>query len=473
MNSISSNKSNNSKPPRVSASKISKLNPKNLPIIELKSITKEYGDKTILNNINLSIKDEEFITILGPSGSGKTTILSLIGGFEYPNRGEIKFFGKDIKDLPPHKRPSSTIFQDYALFPHLSVEGNIKYGLKLKRVPLTDVKELQLKTFENKVNIWKKTADEKMLQLDKIQEDYRQKLQSSELTEKQRSKFQKWIDDSDFHYSYWENYVDLKKESYSNKYLSRKLTNKEMDDIVKEMLELVSLEGHAKSAIQNLSGGQKQRVALARSLAIEPNILLLDEPLSALDAKIRQQMQRLLSNIQKELKLTFIFVTHDQKEAIELSDRIIIVRDGKIEQFDTPKNIYDFPKNKWVANFIGYSNLFEAKYLEKNKVSFLGKTFDTVHTNFENNTIVDALIRPEDIIVSDKEGLIKGKVKEWVYKGSYYITEILVENVLFIVESTKFYDIDQDVYLSWELDSVHLMEKMEGVSDNAKDTEKI
>lgn len=432
------------------------------PIIELDSIVKEYGEKVILNNINLTINEGEFITILGPSGSGKTTILSLIGGFEYPNRGEIKFFGKDIKDLPPHKRPSSTIFQDYALFPHLNVEGNIKYGLKLKRIPLENIDDSKRKILQEKEKIWNQIAINKMKNLDEIQEKYEEQLKNKNLSKKQQQKYQKWIDDSDFHYSYWENYVDLKMENYTKKYLSRKLTNKEMDKIVFDMLALVSLEGNEKSAIQNLSGGQKQRVALARSLAIEPKILLLDEPLSALDAKIRQQMQRLLSKIQEELNLTFIFVTHDQKEAIELSDRIIIVRDGKIEQFDTPTNIYDYPKNRWVANFIGYSNLFEAKFLEKNKVKFLGKIFDTIHTNFKDNTFVDALIRPEDISVSDDKGILKGKVKDWVYKGSYYITEIEVENKIISVESTKFYEENREVYLNWDVDSIHLMELMEG-----------
>ncbi|PAF54835.1 ATP-binding cassette domain-containing protein [Mycoplasmopsis agassizii] len=486
---------------------------KKLPIIELKNLEKNFGSKKVLKSVNAKIYEGEFITILGPSGSGKSTILSLLGGFEYPTRGEIIFQGRDVKDLPSYKRPTSTIFQDYALFPHLDVKGNVKYGLKLIRKPVAELVEKYKDVLKQNQKAWSQKADAEMGKLDKTQAEYRAQLSGRALTSEEkkslqaeyqsqikaatseaekkeikrvfkekekdlrtsmssskRKKMQKWLDDSDFKYSYWENFVNLKTEQFTKSKTSRALTRKEIDERVHLMLSLVGLQDSADSNILALSGGMKQRVALARSLAISPKILLLDEPLSALDAKIRSQMQKLLVSLQEELGLTFIFVTHDQREALELSSRVIVVRDGRIEQFDHPEKIYDFPVNKWVANFIGESNFFDGVYQGDGFVTFLNKTFKTIHTDkeFNKGDKVDVLIRPEDIHLNKKQGLFKGKVVNWTYKGSYYITDVEINDRVLQTESTDFFDVDQEVYLTWDIDDMHLMAIEEGTSKTSE-----
>lgn len=443
-----------------------KKNKQNGHIIELFEIVKEFSGKIVLDNIDLNIKKGEFVTLLGPSGSGKTTILRLIGGFEWATRGEIKFNGIDIKDLSPHKRKLSTIFQDYALFPHLNVEGNIKYGLKIKKVQKENINEKHIKTLSNKIKKWDKKAKAKMIQLDKNQVQYEEELKKYKPKTFQYKKRQSWLDDSDFKYSYWETYVQQRVQNYENRWFKRKMTKQEMDQKINQIIELVGLKDNETKNINQLSGGMKQRVALARSLVIQPEILLLDEPLSALDAKIRQKMQVLLRNIQQQLGLTFVFVTHDQDEALELSDRIAVMRGGKIEQYDTPKNIYDFPVNKWVASFIGDSNIFNSRYLGDNKVSLLGMEFKTIHSDeeFEKNKEVDALIRPEDIDIMldspSKKEKIKGYVTDISYRGSYYYLKVETETLnTFYVETIKKFNINDKVYLSWTIDSIHLMNK--------------
>ncbi|WP_041593815.1 ABC transporter ATP-binding protein [Mycoplasmopsis cynos] len=435
-------------------------------IIELKNIVKTFDNKTVLNNIDLKINRGEFVTLLGPSGSGKTTILRLIGGFEWATRGEIKFNGLDIKDLSPYKRNVSTIFQDYALFPHLNVEGNILYGLKIKRVPKEIINQKYINALEIKKRYWEEKAKKKMQALDLIQDKYIEELEKLKPGTYQYNKRQSWLDDSDFKYSYWENFVQLKTQDYENKYFKRKMSNEELNEKVKRIIDIVGLTGNETKAISELSGGMKQRVALARSLVIEPEILLLDEPLSALDAKIRQKMQVLLRTIQQELGLTFIFVTHDQDEALELSDRIAIMRDGVIEQYDTPKEIYDYPTNIWVAKFIGDSNIFNGKFLSDGNVKLFGKKYKTIHDEdeFEINSEVDVLIRPEDIDISNtttsKENKIIGYVKEISYRGSYYYLKIESdEGNIFHVETAKKFHLDEKVFLSWTIDSIHLMKK--------------
>ncbi|QZE12445.1 ABC transporter ATP-binding protein [Mycoplasma sp. Ms02] len=436
-------------------------------IIELKEVVKEFGDKRVLDNVDLIINKGEFVTLLGPSGSGKTTILRLLGGFEWATRGEIKFNNLDIKDLPAHKRNVSTIFQDYALFPHLNVEGNIRYGLKLKRVPKETINEKHVKALEQKIVKWTEKAQAEMKKLDKIQEEYEKELETLQPNTFKYKKRQDWLDDSDFKYSYWENYVNLKKQAFENRYFKRKMTEAEMSEKINKMIELVGLVGNEKRHISELSGGMKQRVALARSLVIEPDILLLDEPLSALDAKIRQKMQVLLRSIQKELGLTFVFVTHDQDEALELSDRIAVVRDGRIEQYDTPKNIYDYPVNKWIASFIGDSNIYNASMEEDNKVEMFGKTFKTISKlkEFANPEDLDALIRPEDIDITNvkpkSDTKLVGKVTEMSYRGSYYFltVELEEEDQKIYVETAKKFELGEEVYLDWTIDSIHLMDK--------------
>ncbi|ATO30758.1 spermidine/putrescine ABC transporter ATP-binding protein [Mycoplasmopsis bovirhinis] len=444
-------------------------NKKNIKhIIELKNIVKTFdNNKTVLNNIDLKINRGEFVTLLGPSGSGKTTILRLIGGFEWATRGEIKFNGRDIKDLSPHKRNVSTIFQDYALFTHLNVYGNILYGLKLKRVPKDTVSSYRLNELEKKKVAWEAKAKAKMVELDKIQDKYLEELQTLKPGTFKFNKRQSWLDDSDFKYSYWENFVDLKVQDYENKYFKRRMTKDELNEKTKRIIEIVGLSGNETKSISELSGGMKQRVALARSLVIEPEILLLDEPLSALDAKIRQRMQVLLRSVQQELGLTFIFVTHDQDEALELSDRIAIMRDGIIEQYDTPKNIYDYPVNIWVAKFIGDSNVFNAKMAEDGNVKLFGREYKTIHEDdeFPKNTEVDVLIRPEDIDITSgtqvkKDGKIVGQVIDVSYRGSYYYLKIEAnDGNIFNVETAKKFELNETVYLSWTIDSIHLMKK--------------
>ena len=442
--------------------------PKSPYVIELCDVVKEFDGKTVLSDVNLNINKGEFVTLLGPSGSGKTTILRLIAGFDRATRGEIKFNGVDIKDLPPYKRDLSTIFQDYALFPHLNVEGNIKYGLALKRMPKESINPKYEKLLVEKQKAWEVKANSEMAKLDKLQAQYEKEMETlkkNTLTYKRR---QKWLDKSDFNYSYWENYVQQKTEQFEKKYLTRRITREEMDKQVKEICELVGLQGNEKKAINELSGGMKQRVALARSLVIEPQILLLDEPLSALDAKIRQRMQVLLRSLQQKLGLTFIFVTHDQNEALELSNRVAIMRGGQIEQYDTPKQIYDYPVNKWVASFVGDSNIYDGIFHKNGSVDILKKNFPTIHTaeQFNDKSEVDVLIRPEDIDIEDKANKknpleLEGIVKTIAYRGSYYYLKIYLEDIneYIYVETTKKYDEEQKVYLSWTVDSIHLMNK--------------
>lgn len=432
------------------------------PIIELKNVVKKYEDKTILKNINLKIRKNDFVTLLGPSGSGKTTILRLIGGFEWATRGEILFNGLDIKDLPPHMRDVSTIFQDYALFPHLSVENNIKYGLKLKRIFLPK-ESIKPSVFEKQKQLqkkWQKDAIAAMKKLDKIQLEYEKDLKKKKLPKKKLQKIQKWLDDSDFKYASWEVWPLLMNEKFEKKYLTRKITNEEMDKIVSEVIKLVGLEGHEKKSIDKLSGGQKQRVSLARSIVIEPSLLLLDEPLSALDAKIREQMQQFLLDIQKKIGITFIFVTHDREEALRLSDVIAVMRDGRIEQYGSPKEIYDYPINKWVANFIGDSNIFEGKIINDSKMILLDKKLKYWSKyKFDSNKIVDVLIRPEDIQIKRSDGIIKGKVLSIVYKGSYYMIEVKYKNHIILIESSNEFETGETIYLDWNITSMHLMEQ--------------
>lgn len=432
------------------------------PIIELKNVVKKYEDKTILKNINLKIRKNDFVTLLGPSGSGKTTILRLIGGFEWATRGEILFNGLDIKDLPPHMRDVSTIFQDYALFPHLNVENNIKYGLKLKRIFLPK-ESIKPSVFEKQKQLqkkWQKDAIAAMKKLDKIQLEYEKDLKKKKLPKKKLQKIQKWLDDSDFKYASWEVWPLLMNEKFEKKYLTRKITNEEMDKIVSEVIKLVGLEGHEKKSIDKLSGGQKQRVSLARSIVIEPSLLLLDEPLSALDAKIREQMQQFLLDIQKKIGITFIFVTHDREEALRLSDVIAVMRDGRIEQYGSPKEIYDYPINKWVANFIGDSNIFEGKIINDSKMILLDKKLKYWSKyKFDPNKIVDVLIRPEDIQIKRSDGIIKGKVLSIVYKGSYYMIEVKYKNHIILIESSNEFETGETIYLDWNITSMHLMEQ--------------
>ena len=308
-------------------------------LIQFRNIVKEFDGQIVLKGVNLDIYENEFVTLLGPSGCGKTTLLRILGGFLDATEGEVIFDGEDISQVPPHKRELNTVFQKYALFPHMSVYQNIAFGLKIK-----------------------------------------------------------------------------------------KMSKDVIEQKVMKMLKLIGLEGFENKNVTLLSGGQQQRVAIARALVNEPKVLLLDEPLGALDLKLRKEMQYELKRIQQEVGITFIFVTHDQEEALTMSDKIVVMKDGEIQQVGTPQEIYNEPENRYVANFIGESNIIPAVMLEDYKVKFDDIVFDCVDFGFKDKQPVDVVIRPEDIdIVDVKDGKMTGEVLSVLFKGVHY--EVMVETV--------------------------------------------
>ena len=340
-------------------------------IIELKGITKSYGKDTILDNLSLNIKKNEFLTLLGPSGCGKTTTLKIIAGFETADSGQVVFENNIINDIPPYERQLNTVFQKYALFPHMNVYENIAFGLKLKKMP-------------------KDVIDQK----------------------------------------------------------------------VKEMLKLVALEGYENRDIEALSGGQQQRVAIARALVNEPKVLLLDEPLGALDMKLRKGIQIELKRIQQKLGITFIFVTHDQEEALTMSDTIVVMNKGEIQQMGSPEDIYNEPANSFVAKFIGESNIVDGTMLDDFKVEFAGRIFNCVDKGFEKNEAIEVVIRPEDFeMVKYEEGMLKGTVTSVIFKGVHYEIEVKDENHTWILHNTKHAEIGSKIGLSLDPESIHIMKK--------------
>ena len=331
-------------------------------IIELKNLCKSYDELTILDNFSLNIKKNEFLTLLGPSGCGKTTTLKIIAGFEYADDGKVIFEGKDINNTPPYQRPVNTVFQKYALFPHMNIYENIAFGLRIKKLP-----------------------------------------------------------------------------------------KEEIDRKVKEMLKLVALEGYENRKVDSLSGGQQQRIAIARALVNEPKVLLLDEPLGALDLKLRQEMQIELKRMQQKLGITFIFVTHDQEEALSMSDTIVVMNKGKIQQMGTPEDIYNEPKNSFVARFIGESNIFDGIMLD-----------DFIDKGFEKNENIEVVIRPEDIkMVEPNEGMLKGIVTSTVFKGVHY--EILVKenDRVWMLHNTKSAEVGSELGMDIYPEDIHIMRKEE------------
>ena len=340
-------------------------------IIELKNISKKYEDHTVLDNLSLDIKKNEFLTLLGPSGCGKTTTLKIIAGFEYADDGKVLFEEKDLNNIPPYQRPVNTVFQKYALFPHMNVYENIAFGLKIKKMP--------------------------------------------------------------------KDQIDAK---------------------VKEMLRLVALEGCEKRKVDSLSGGQQQRIAIARALVNEPKVLLLDEPLGALDLKLRQEMQIELKKMQQKLGITFIFVTHDQEEALSMSDTIVVMNKGKIQQMGSPEDIYNEPKNSFVARFIGQSNIFDGVMLDDFKVKFCDTEFDCVDKGFDKNEDIEVVIRPEDIkMVSPQEGMLKGKVTSVVFKGVHYEIEVIENDRKWILHNTKNAVVGEELGMDIYPEDIHIMRK--------------
>ncbi len=346
---------------------------KNDLLIELKDISVSFDGEKVLENLSLSISDGEFVTLLGPSGCGKTTTLRIIAGFIEPEAGDVFFNSERINDVPPHKREVNTIFQKYALFPHLNVFDNIAYGLKIRKVP-----------------------------------------------------------------------------------------KKEVECRVNEMLKMVNLEGFGHRSIAKLSGGQQQRVAIARALINHPKVLLLDEPLAALDLKLRKDMQKELKNIQKQMGITFIFVTHDQEEALSMSDTVVVMDSGKIQQIGTPTDIYNEPVNAFVADFIGESNIIDGIMLSDYKVRLAGHTFECLDSGFNKNEPVDVVIRPEDVdIVPTDKAMLTGEVTSVTFLGVHY--EIIVDICGFkwMIQTTDYCGEGETVGLSIDPDAIHIMKKSE------------
>ncbi len=342
-------------------------------IIDLKNIRVMFDDEQVLDGLNLSIRDKEFITLLGPSGCGKTTTLRIIAGFLEPDEGEIVFEGKKLNGVPAYKRQVNTIFQRYALFPHLNVYENIAFGLRIKKQKEAEIKKS-----------------------------------------------------------------------------------------VKEMLKLVNLEGFEKRRVNTLSGGQQQRVAIARAIANQPKVLLLDEPLAALDLKLRKDMQKELRNIQRKLGITFIFVTHDQEEALTLSDRVVVMDKGRIQQVGTPQDIYNEPQNAFVADFIGESNILDGTMIKDFYVNFSGNNFECLDKGFEENEQVDVVVRPEDVdIVDISSGMLKGLVTSVDFLGVHYEIIVDIGGFKWMIQTTEEHKVGEEVGLYIEPDAIHIMKKSE------------
>lgn len=356
-------------------------------IIEIKNVSKVFDGITVVDDVNLAVKRGEFVTLLGPSGCGKTTLLRMIAGFELPTAGSIFLEKQDVTTVPPHLRPINTVFQKYALFPHLNVYKNIAFGLKLKKIP------------------------------------------TGELDKKGRP-------------------------------IYRRFTKDEIREKVERVLKLVNLEAYGHRDVAGLSGGQQQRIAIARAIVCEPKVLLLDEPLGALDLKMRKEMQLELAAMHKDIGITFIFVTHDQEEALTMSDKIVVMTDGAVQQYGTPKKIYDEPANAFVADFIGESNILSGVMKRDYCVEFCGSEFKCLDHGFGKDERVDLVVRPEDIAVDANKGALKGEVVSSVFKGTYYEMEILAENYEFTVQNTVEYAVGATVWLSIEPNGIHIMKKL-------------
>ena len=348
-------------------------------LIELKNISKSYDGTLILDDLNLTIKENEFLTLLGPSGCGKTTTLRMIAGFETPDRGQILFGGEDISSLPPYERKLNTVFQKYALFTHMSIAENIAFGLKISK----------------------------------------------------------------------------KSKAY-------------IDDKIKYALKLVNLDGYEHRSIDSLSGGQQQRIAIARAIVNEPKVLLLDEPLGALDLKLRQDMQYELIRLKNELGITFIYVTHDQEEALTMSDTIAVMNQGYIQQIGSPEDIYNEPCNAFVADFIGESNIIDGVMVHDKLVSFLGIEHECVDTGFGNNQPVDVVIRPEDLeIVAPCDGFMEGDITSVIFKGGHYEIEVFAHGYEWLIHTTQYFEQGSHVGLRVIPFNIQIMHKPESSDEKA------
>lgn len=404
-------------------------------IIELNGLTKIYDGKTVVDHIDLKIKRGEFVTLLGPSGCGKTTTLRMIAGFEKPDEGSITLEGKDIADLPPYKRPVNTVFQKYALFPHLNVYKNIAFGLKLKKVEVTK-KNIFGKTVTKLVNMAYMPVEQKVVKKD-----------GTEV-----------VKTVPFCRSYQMMSVSTKKGVKKIKKVN--LYKKFIDDKVKHALKIVGLSGYEDRDVNSLSGGQQQRVAIARAIVNEPQILLLDEPLGALDLKMRQEMQLELKTMHKQLGITFIYVTHDQEEALTMSDTIVVMKDGVICQEGTPIEIYNEPQSAYVADFIGESNILDGVMPEDKKVIFAGAEFECVDTGFAPGEEVDVVIRPEDwVIKREGNGILSGDITGCMFRGVHYEMTCMAGGYELILHNTVEYKPGRKIGLYVDPENIQIMKK--------------
>ena len=348
-------------------------------LIDLQHITKSFDGQTVLDDLNLYIRENEFLTLLGPSGCGKTTTLRIIGGFESPDSGNVIFDGKNMTGLAPNERQLNTVFQKYALFPHMTIAENIAFVLKIKK----------------------------------------------------------------------------KCKAY-------------IDDKIKYALKLVNLEGFGKRSVDSLSGGQQQRIAIARAIVNEPKVLLLDEPLGALDLKLRQDMQYELIRLKNELGITFIYVTHDQEEALTMSDTIVVMNQGYIQQIGTPQDIYNEPTNAFVADFIGESNIIDGTMLKDRLVKVLDVNFPCVDEGFGNNTPVDVVIRPEDVeLVAPEAGMLEGDVTSLIFKGVHWEIEVLAHGFEWLVQTTQMHPVGAHVGIRVDPFNIQIMNKPESSDEKA------
>lgn len=404
-------------------------------IIELNGLTKIYDGKTVVDHIDLKIKRGQFVTLLGPSGCGKTTTLRMIAGFEKPDEGSITLEGKDIAALPPYKRPVNTVFQKYALFPHLNVYKNIAFGLKLKKVEVTK-KNLFGKEVTKLVNLAYKPVEQKIVKKD-----------GTEV-----------VKTVPFCRSYQMMTVSTKKGVKKIKKVN--LYKKFIDDKVKHALKIVGLSGYEDRDVNSLSGGQQQRVAIARAIVNEPQILLLDEPLGALDLKMRQEMQLELKTMHKQLGITFIYVTHDQEEALTMSDTIVVMKDGVICQEGSPIEIYNEPQSAYVADFIGESNILDGVMPEDKKVVFAGAEFECVDTGFAPGEEVDVVIRPEDwVIKREGNGILSGEITGCMFRGVHYEMSCMAGGYELILHNTVEYKPGRKIGLYVDPENIQIMKK--------------
>ena len=425
-------------------------------LIELKDITKEFNGQVVLRGIDLTIEQNEFVTLLGPSGCGKTTTLRIIGGFVDPSAGEVLFDGESILDTPAHKRPTNTVFQRYALFPHLNVFENVAFGLRVKNDSLSTLEQIKQvqKTYQLKI---KQTKDHE--EIKELKRELKEKITylrdpNIELKEKIKD-LKKSLKTSQDKEKILNDIETLKAQ-----FVTKKKIEAEIEEKVNKYLKLVGLEGYEEREVHKLSGGQQQRVAIARALINEPKVLLLDEPLAALDLKLRQEMQYELKEIQRSAGITFIFVTHDQEEALTMSDKIVVMNQGEIYQIGTPEDIYNEPANTFVAKFIGESNIIDGIMKDDLLVSFDDKDYICVDKGFSRNEPVDIVIRPEDIdIVDENEGLLVGVVDSIAFKGVHYEIDVKTKERIFTIHTTDYHELHSKVGIKFGPEDIHVMEK--------------